>query len=119
MFGRKDHHPGTLFTGFDSAFHAGGLFVDLIDDVPQYSIRLGLEDDIVVSIHEEGDELVGTEQVYRLKMGLQLLVLYLAEKIFLLDCLQEPSFAGSKHRGFFVPEGLRVELRIFAELLLH
>lgn len=52
-------------------------------------------------------------------MSLQLLVLYLAKEILLLDCLQEPPFAGSKHHGFLVPEGFRVELRIFAELLLH
>ena len=61
MFGRNDNHSGSLFIGFELFLDADRLFVDLIDDVPEHSIRLRLENNIVVSIHEKGDEFVGTE----------------------------------------------------------
>lgn len=61
VFGRNDNHPGSLFIRFELFLDADRLFVDLIDDVPEYSIRLRLKNNIVVSIHEKGDEFVGTE----------------------------------------------------------
>lgn len=52
-------------------------------------------------------------------MSLQLLIIRLIEQVLLLDCLQEPSLACSEHHCFFVFEGIRVELWILSELLLH
>lgn len=70
MFGRNDNHSGGFVIGYELFLIADRLFVDLVDDVPEDSVRLRLKDNIVVSVHEEGDKLVGTEQVQRLKMSL-------------------------------------------------
>lgn len=70
VFGRNDNHSGGFVIGYELFLIADRLFVDLVDDVPEDSVRLRLKDNIVVSVHEEGDKLVGTEQVQRLKMSL-------------------------------------------------
>lgn len=72
MFGGKDDHlaPVIHIVAPDLVLETYGLLVDLVDDVPQNPVGLGLEYYKVVSVHEESDELVGTKQVDRLKMSL-------------------------------------------------
>lgn len=95
------------------------LLVDFIDDFPQHSIRLRLEDYVVVPVHEEGDELVGSQEVDRLEMGFEFLVFCLIKQTFLFYCMEKPGFACSKHSGFLQSDGDGVEFFVLTEFLLH